>query len=197
MNNIQILIILVTGFIILNVYHDGKYIELLKSGKKYYIMIGYAFIGLSIFLLIQNKPNDGVKLIKHATNMVKFMPIDKNSSDLLTPALDQAAIYLAQNENNNKINYDNTLYDSKKTEVKKDTSNKKNVKRSVSEAKKKYVAGSQGWNCAHCKEQLKPWFEVDHIVRLEYGGTNDISNLEALCRECHGKKTAKEHLNIL
>ena len=197
MNNIQILIILVTGFIILNVYYDGKYIELLKSGKKYYIMIGYAFIGLSIYLLIQNKPNDGVKLIKHATNMVKFMPIDKNSSDLLTPALDQAASYLQHNESKNKINYDNTLYDSKKTEIKKDNSSKKNVKRSVSEAKKKYVAGSQGWNCAHCKEQLKPWFEVDHKLRLEYGGTNDISNLEALCRECHGKKTAKEHLNIL
>ena len=70
-------------------------------------------------------------------------------------------------------------------------------KKLVQEAKKKYVAGSQGWNCAHCKEQLKPWFEVDHILRLEYGGTNDISNLEALCRECHGKKTSEEHLNIL
>jgi hypothetical protein len=197
MNNLQIIIILVTGFIILNVYHDGKYIELIKSGKKYYIMIGYAFIGLSIYLLIQNKPNDGAKLIKHATNMIKFMPIDKDSSDLLTPTLDRAALYLAENENKNKINNDNTLYNSKKPEVNKDNTNKKSVKRSVSEAKKKYVAGSQGWNCAHCKEQLKPWFEVDHIVRLEYGGTNDISNLEALCRECHGKKTAKEHLNIL
>ena len=33
----------------INTYHDGKYLQLLKSWKKYYQIIFYAFIGLSIF----------------------------------------------------------------------------------------------------------------------------------------------------
>ena len=30
-------------------------------------------------------------------------------------------------------------------------------------------------------------YEVDHIRPVSRGGTNDFSNLRALCRECHGK----------
>jgi len=70
----------------------------------------------------------------------------------------------------------------------------KSTKRSVSETKKKYVASNQGWKCGDCKQQLNAWFEVDHIKRLEYGGTNEVSNLVALCRDCHGKKTAMENM---
>jgi 5-methylcytosine-specific restriction endonuclease McrA len=29
---------------------------------------------------------------------------------------------------------------------------------------------------------------------LEYGGGNDVQNLVALCRNCHGKKTAEENM---
>jgi 5-methylcytosine-specific restriction endonuclease McrA len=60
--------------------------------------------------------------------------------------------------------------------------------------KKKYVASLQDWKCNKCHEQLTAWYEVDHKKRLEYGGTNEIDNLEALCRECHGRKTAMENL---
>ena len=31
-------------------------------------------------------------------------------------------------------------------------------------------------------------------MRLEYGGGNDVNNLIALCRNCHGKKTASENM---
>jgi hypothetical protein len=67
-------------------------------------------------------------------------------------------------------------------------------KRSVSETKKKYVAAQQGWKCGDCGNQLTAWFEVDHKIRLEYGGSNHIDNLVALCRDCHGEKTAIENL---
>ena len=74
------------------------------------------------------------------------------------------------------------------------TSGKTSTKRCVSETKKKFVAAQQGWKCGHCKRQLPAWYEVDHITRLEHGGTNHIDNLVALCRDCHGKKTAIENL---
>ena len=34
--------------------------------------------------------------------------------------------------------------------------------------------------------------EVDHIVPLHQGGTDDASNLQALCHDCHATKTATE-----
>jgi hypothetical protein len=74
------------------------------------------------------------------------------------------------------------------------SSGKAGTKRSVSETKKKYVAANQDWKCGHCQEQLDHTFEIDHKVRLEYGGGNDVNNLIALCRNCHGKKTASENM---
>ena len=67
-------------------------------------------------------------------------------------------------------------------------------KRSVSGLRKKVVAANQGWKCQNCGNMLNAWFEVDHIQSLENGGTNDESNLVALCRECHGQKTTLERM---
>ena len=92
--------------------------------------------------------------------------------------------------NNSNINVINNLPNAQKNALLANTK----TKRSVSETKKKYVAASQNWCCKHCTKQLPAWFEVDHRVKLEYGGSNDVNNLEALCRECHGKKTALENL---
>ncbi len=70
---------------------------------------------------------------------------------------------------------------------------KKNIsktnKRNVSELSKKIVASNQKWKCAKCKEILDFTYEIDHIVPLYKGGGNEIGNLRALCRNCHGKIT--------
>jgi 5-methylcytosine-specific restriction protein A len=34
--------------------------------------------------------------------------------------------------------------------------------------------------------------EVHHIVPLRKGGTNDASNLMALCKHCHSRRTCRE-----
>ena len=46
--------------------------------------------------------------------------------------------------------------------------------------------------CAFVKNSLA--FCGERFMKLEYGGSNNIENLEALCRDCHGKKTAMENL---
>ena len=56
------------------------------------------------------------------------------------------------------------------------------------------MAASQNWLCGKCNTQLPAWFEVDHRTRLDQGGSNHVSNLVALCRNCHGEKTALENL---
>jgi hypothetical protein len=182
----ELIILGITAFFIMNTYHDGKYTEILKSWKKYYQIIGIAFIGLSCYLFLKKHPNEMQNLFSHASGVVKYMPIDKNSADLLTPILNMAQGPMINHNNN----YSNNLPPQQKRMM----NSGKSTKRCVSETKKKYVAAQQGWKCKKCSQQLSAWFEVDHVMRLEHGGTNHISNLEALCRECHGCKTAMENL---
>ena len=68
-------------------------------------------------------------------------------------------------------------------------------KRNVTGLMKKKVAASQQWKCGNCKETLDETYEVDHKLALFKGGTNDESNLVALCPHCHRKKTVIERLN--
>jgi 5-methylcytosine-specific restriction endonuclease McrA len=68
-------------------------------------------------------------------------------------------------------------------------------KRNVSEATKKKVAASQGWTCASCQELLPATYQVDHIIPLDLGGSNDILNLQALCPLCHSTKTQQEAID--
>ena len=72
---------------------------------------------------------------------------------------------------------------------------KNNVKRNVSESKKKYVASNQQWKCKKCNHLLDATYEIDHKVPLYKGGSNEIDNLEALCRNCHGNKTLLDRFN--
>lgn len=46
--------------------------------------------------------------------------------------------------------------------------------------------------CAECLPRIKASEEVDHIVPLHKGGTDDDDNLRGLCREHHAQKTARD-----
>ena len=189
---LELIVIVITGFFILNVYNDGKYLTMLKQWKKYYQMAFYGFIGLSLLLFIKKYPAHSKDLCIQANNFVKFTPIDKESKDLLSPLLKFATYnYNSSNSSNSSTFQENSQINRMLTSGSNANSN---VKRSVSETKKKYIAAQQNWRGGKCGCQLPAWFEVDHKLRLEYGGSNHISNLEALCRNCHGEKTALEKL---
>ena len=68
----------------------------------------------------------------------------------------------------------------------------KTEKRNVSQLHKKMVASNQGWKCNACFAVLDYTYEIDHIMPLYKGGDNSLSNLQALCRNCHGKKTVND-----
>ena len=48
-----------------------------------------------------------------------------------------------------------------------------------------------GWTCQSCGRVTQA-LELDHIVNVAQGGTDDESNLQSLCVECHKKKTQME-----
>ena len=204
---LEIFIIGVTLFFIINTYLDGRLFQYIKRWKKYYQIGLFAFIGLCTYLMLKKNPHHMKDICKNANQYVKMMPIDRNTQNILMPIIDFTKSNLDNvqrqntnlNDQNNNIlnNYDNLTPCQRRILVSGNKSASKSgskIKRSVSETKKKYVASQQGWKCKHCSIQLPAWFEVDHVVKLEYGGSNSIENLEALCRDCHGKKTAMENL---
>ena len=198
---IELLILLITGFLVANVYTDGKYWKLLQTNQKYYKMAGIALGGLMMIILFKKFPGRAQDIIRGSNEYIKYLPIDRETTSMLSPILDFTA-------------KQNMYYDADDVSFPVITAappgsmerlsrsgvngvsggGVKATKRSVSETKKKFVASSQNWKCGECKEQLSAWFEVDHKVRLEYGGSNHIDNLVALCRECHGRKTTMENL---
>ena len=183
--NITFIIIFLTGFFIANIYNDGIYITKLLSWKKYYQMMFVGFSGLSLLVFLRRHPNESQSMLYHANSIIKYLPIQKGTSDIITPFFD-----MTQNHNALSNNFPNEMTQQQRII----NSGSKSTKRSVSETKKKFVASSQDWICTGCNKKLPAWFEVDHKIRLEHGGTNHVDNLEALCRDCHGKKTAMENL---
>ena len=181
---LELLILLITGFMIANTFYDGKFVKLIKSYEKYYKMIGFGFAGLSVYLFLKKNPMESKNVLEEANNIIKHMPMGKGNLDVLSPFMDFT---------NQKTFLPSNSYEDIQTQ-KIVNSGKKGTKRSVSETKKKFVAAQQSWCCAGCKKQLPAWFEVDHKVRLEHGGSNHVDNLVAYCRDCHGRKTAMENL---
>lgn len=173
---LKVLIFGITAFLVANTYYDGKYTKVIMGWKKYYKMIMFAFGGLSIYLFIKKHPNESKEALFSASNLVKYMPIDTETSSLFSTFLPQG--------NGNDFNNININSQMKRMI----NSGKATISRSVSETKKKYVASRQGWKCGDCNSMLDATFEVDHIKDLQYGGTNHVDNLRALCRNCHGKK---------
>ena len=189
---LEIFVLGLTAFFVYNAYTDGKYSKMLLSFKKYYKMIFYVLLGLGIYVLLKRNPDQGRNMLLYANNLVKFMPIDKNSMDMLSPIID----FTSTNEDSSFMESVNGIYSNPgfSGEKRMMNSGKNGTKRSVSETKKKYVASNQSWKCGNCQAQLDHTFEIDHKVRLEYGGGNDVQNLIALCRNCLGKKTANENM---
>ena len=199
---IELFFIVVTGFFIFNTYYDGKYTKIFVKNKKYFQMGFFALVGFAIYLMMKKNPVRSKNILLHANNMIKYMPIDKSSMSMISPILDFTT--LGNNGSNHFLGELNDNEENSSQQQQQQATNNyekrilqsggKGTKRSVSETKKKYVASIQDWKCKDCKTQLTAWFEVDHIKRLEYGGGNNVENLVALCRDCHGRKTAMENM---
>ena len=190
----------ITAFLIFNTYYDGKYLKVFHSWQKEIKMSTFAFVGLSLYIFLKKNPGQTQSMLSHANDIIRYMPISRSSADMLSPFLDFANKKSLFQEGDN-FNLAQQQQQPQQPQNAREAqmaarlmaSGRNNAtKRSVSETKKKFVAAQQSWKCGHCDRQLPAWYEVDHIVRLEHGGSNNVDNLVALCRDCHGKKTAME-----
>lgn len=201
---IELVIFAITAFFIVNVYTDGKYWKLLQTNQKYYKMAGIALAGFMVYILFKKFPSKAHEIIRGSNEYFKYLPVDKETMGMLNPILDFTSKQNMYNEHGSmmpilplgreEVSTNRILNSGLGGGGRIEGGQVKATKRSVSETKKKFVASRQNWKCGDCNEQLSAWFEVDHKTRLEYGGSNHVDNLVALCRECHGRKTTMENL---
>ena len=188
---LEIFVLGLTAFFVYNAYTDGKYTKMLSSFKKYYKMIFYAVLGIGIYYMLKRNPNKGRDMLLYANNVVKCLPIDKNSMDMLSPIIDFSGSSEGSfMETCNGIQPQAPGFCSEQRVL--SGKGGQTNKRAVSTMRKKYVASNQDWKCGHCHKQLDHTYEIDHKLRLDEGGTNDVNNLIALCPSCHRHKTAQE-----
>ena len=62
--------------------------------------------------------------------------------------------------------------------------------RNIGTRKKIRVLWRQQMKCNICSTGFmsREW-DIDHVIPIFSGGTNDIDNLQALCLDCHREKT--------
>jgi len=185
---IEYWIFLVTAFLIYDTYKDGAYSQYLLSGKKYYKMLMYAFVGISLWSFMKKHPNESRGLLSRATDIIKYVPIDSEAKDLLTPIFD----FTNTRDNINSMMMPQGATGAMNRMMNSGSNTKQ--RRVVSETKKKYVASQQDWKCKNCSQQLSYTYEIDHRIPLESGGSNHVTNLDALCVGCHKEKTLEKNL---
>ena len=204
----EIILLLITIALVYNTYYDGKLINMIKIDVKYFKIASYVAIAFVIYIFIKKQPFQTRSLLIHANDIIRYMPIDKNSKNIITPILDYTKDKFLTGIDKDNIGYDRSNETHtvgglslsgggyKPTQDNRIINSGKNTnhKRSVSETKKKYVASNQSWKCGHCNDPLDHTYEIDHIMDLQHGGDNNVNNLIALCRNCHGKKTLQSKL---
>lgn len=69
----------------------------------------------------------------------------------------------------------------------------KNARKTFSRWERARLAAKQEWLCNFCSERLPEYYELDHMLPLQFGGSNQYENVQVLCNRCHHYKT--EHLD--
>ncbi|MGI0491694.1 HNH endonuclease [Alkalinema pantanalense CENA528] len=65
----------------------------------------------------------------------------------------------------------------------------KTIRITIPKAVRQYVLDRDNHQCKSCgKTSPHTKLEIDHIIPLANGGSNDLSNLQTLCRTCNAQK---------
>lgn len=55
----------------------------------------------------------------------------------------------------------------------------------------------QNYKCVYCGVDIKENFSIDHIIPLSKGGTNEIGNIDLVCKPCNTKKGTRSKERML
>lgn len=51
---------------------------------------------------------------------------------------------------------------------------------------------SQGYKCVYCGVDIRENYSLDHIIPLSKGGTNEINNIDLVCKPCNTRKGTRD-----
>lgn len=61
---------------------------------------------------------------------------------------------------------------------------------SIPQEIRQYILGRNNFQCQSCGASSQNLaLQIDHIIPLAKGGTNDLSNLQVLCQSCNRQKS--------
>lgn len=181
-------LLLITAFVLGNLYYEGQWMRQVTVHQKYLKMAGVLVAAYSAYWLFRGNPNrqNAAQLAASA-----LRDLDADASAQFSPLLDRIVAVGASERRQPETQFDSSgLRDG--PALPGALPGARTHRRSVSEARRKFVAARQKWCCGQCQQMLSASFEIDHIVRLDRGGDNSVENLVALCRNCHGAKTNME-----
>ncbi len=199
---IEILLMIITATIVSYIYTDGAIVRQVMAYKKYY-QIGGVILGVFVlYTMIKKEPARATDLLRSGSAYMSYLPVDRNVTSFFEPLIDMTTGHRSQGQGFQDVYAPGQPIMSggnlpaTKAPVIRGGDSAGRFKRSLSEGKKKYVASLQKWKCKICGELLDSTYEADHIVRLQYGGSNDLSNIQVLCKSCHAQKTQRESLGL-
>ena len=85
---IELWLIVITGAILFHMHTDGKYTKNIMMYKKQFQMGGVVFGAFILYILLKKNPANAQNILVTSNEYLKYLPVDKNTSSILSPILD-------------------------------------------------------------------------------------------------------------
>ena len=90
---IELWLFLIAAVVMANIYTEGKLLKTVFLYKKYYQMAGVAIVAIILYWLFKKNPAHATQIIQSSHEYLKYMPVDKNATNVLSPILDFTSKY--------------------------------------------------------------------------------------------------------
>lgn len=129
--------------------------------------------------------------------LIREDPWSFSSRKIPAKTKDQIIEVLNSSRKVSKKKVEDVVFGTTKTTRRGKPSSGKPKRKRLAKAEKTLILKSQGYKCADCKRDIsKITPHYDHRIPLAIGGSDTITNIQALCGTCHSKKTERDALEI-
>jgi len=132
---------------------------------------------------------------RYTITQIKFRKDDKDLILVIDPNIEHGMNYkdVRQLCNKTEIEFKNQSFSNLIKELKRRFLEIKQQRHQPTKEERQQLLDKADGCCELCNKVLKKAFDIDHIIPLAEGGTNDSNNLQVLCKPCHFEKTQTEH----
>ena len=132
---------------------------------------------------------------RYTVTQIKFKKDERDIILVVDPNIEHGMTYkdVRQLCNNTQIEFKNQTFSNLIKELKRRFLEIKQQRHQPTKEERQQLLDKADGCCELCKKVIKKAFDIDHIVPLAEGGTNESVNLQVLCKPCHFEKTQTEH----